>query len=118
MNPDTKILRPALRRRSRLTITLIAASLGASLAGCSMNESQERVASGAAIGAIAGAVLGTSRQSAAIGAAVGAAGGYLYDQHEQKSASSAENERLRQENERLRLEAENRRLREEQNNAY
>ena len=74
--------------------------------GCAMNETQQRTASGAAIGALAGSVLGTSRQSAAIGAAVGAAGGYLYDQHSKREDAQAENERLRQENERLRREME------------
>ena len=72
---------------------------------CAMNESQERVAGGAALGALAGAALGTSRQSAAIGAAAGAAGGFLYDRHKKKESTDAENERLRAENERLRREA-------------
>lgn len=65
-------------RLIKVTIVAITLSLGA----CSMNQTQERVAGGAALGAIAGAALGTSRQSAAIGAAVGAAGGYLFDRHE------------------------------------
>ena len=96
-------------RLIKLTVAAITLSLGA----CAMNESQQRVAGGAALGALAGAALGTSRQSAAIGAAVGAAGGYLYDRHEKSNDADAENERLRRENERLRLEAENQRLREE-----
>lgn len=75
--------------------------------GCSMNETQERVASGAAIGALAGAALGTSRKSAAIGAAAGAAGGYLYDRHRKGQDMHAENARLQAENERLRRESGN-----------
>ena len=101
-----------LAETSRLIkVTIVAISL--SLGACSMNETQERVAGGAALGALAGAALGTSRQSAAIGAAVGAAGGFLYDRHEKGKDADAENTRLRRENERLRLEAENQRLREE-----
>jgi uncharacterized protein YcfJ len=96
-------------RLIKVTIVAISLSLGA----CSMNETQERVAGGAALGALVGAALGTSRQSAAIGAAAGAAGGYLYDRHEKGKDADAENERLRRENERLRLQAENQRLREE-----
>lgn len=74
-------------------------------AGCAMTETQQRTGTGAAIGALGGAVLGTSRQSAAIGAAVGAAGGYLFDQHQQRQDTQAENARLQQENARLRQEA-------------
>ena len=100
---------------SRAAWRVLAASLLLAASACTMNDSQERVAGGAAIGAIAGSLLGTSRQSAAIGAAVGAAGGYLYDQHEKRDDADTENERLRRENERLRLEAENSRLQQEMN---
>lgn len=78
------------------------------LGGCAMSETQERVASGAAIGAVAGAAIGTSRKDAAIGAAVGAASGYLYDRHRKSQDAHAENARLQAENERLRREAEER----------
>ena len=84
------------------TLGAVTLSLLLGIGGCAMNETQERVAGGAALGALAGAAMGTSRQSAAIGAAVGAAGGYLYDRHRQNQDVQAENERLRAENERLR----------------
>ena len=84
--------------------SVMAASLMIILGACSMNETQERVGGGAALGAAAGALLGTSRQSAAIGAAVGAVGGYIYDQHSKNTDSEEENARLRAENERLRQE--------------
>ena len=83
---------------------LVATSLMLILGACSMNETQERVGGGAALGAVAGALLGSSRQSAAIGAAVGAAGGYIYDQHSKNTDSEEENARLRAENERLKQE--------------
>ena len=115
MQQTTQLL-PAKRGvRSRTMRSALAAAVLLAASACTMNESQERVAGGAAIGAIAGSVLGTSRQSAAIGAAVGAAGGYLYDQHEKRDDADTENERLRRENERLRLEAENSRLQQEIN---
>ena len=101
------------RFNSGLSRRLLVAALALVLGGCAMNETEKRTGSGAAIGALAGAVLGTSRESAAIGAAVGAAGGYVYDQHEKRSDSDADNAKLRAENERLRLEAENQRLREQ-----
>jgi osmotically inducible lipoprotein OsmB len=82
----------------KVVVTTLALTLGA----CSMNETQERVGGGAALGAVAGALLGSSRQSAAIGAVVGAAGGYIYDQHSKNTNSEEENARLRAENERLR----------------
>lgn len=75
------------------------------LAACTMNETQQRVGSGAAIGALGGALLGGNREGAAIGAAVGAAGGFIVDQRSKRSDAESENARLRAENERLRREA-------------
>lgn len=56
----------------------------ASLVGCSnMNDTEQRVLSGAAIGAVGGAAIGAISNSAGagalIGAGVGALGGYIYD---------------------------------------
>ena len=103
MEKPTSSQRPARPGRRMLTMVSAGAlSLVLLSAGCAMNESQERVAGGAALGALAGAAIGTSRQSAAIGAAVGAASGYLYDRHRQNQDVQAENARLREENERLR----------------
>ena len=87
--------------RSIALLTLIAAVS----TGCSMNQTQERTGTGAAIGALGGAILGTSRESAAIGAAVGAAGGYMYDQYHKREDAQSENAQLREENERLKQEA-------------
>jgi osmotically inducible lipoprotein OsmB len=92
------------QRASRSLLKVTAISLALTLGACAMNETQERVGGGAALGAVAGAVLGSSRQSAAIGAALGAAGGYIYDQHSKNTDSDDENARLRAENERLRQE--------------
>ncbi len=84
------------------------------LGGCEMSETQERTAKGvgagaavgAAGGALFGAMAGSPGMGAAIGAGVGAAaggvGGYVYDQHEKRKDSDAENEQLRRENEELR----------------
>ena len=100
---QTKINFPP--RDSFLRLKVVAVTVALTLGACSMNETQERVAGGAALGAIAGALMGSSRQSAAIGAAVGAAGGYLYDRHSRSTDSREENARLRADNERLRREA-------------
>jgi osmotically inducible lipoprotein OsmB len=89
------------RQVSRSLLKLGVVSLALALGACAMNETQERVGGGAALGAAAGAILGSSRESAAIGAAVGAAGGYIYDQHSKNTESEDENARLRAENERL-----------------
>jgi uncharacterized membrane protein len=56
----------------------------ASLVGCSnMSDTDQRVLSGAAIGAVGGAAIGALSNSAGagalIGAGVGALGGYIYD---------------------------------------
>lgn len=56
----------------------------ASLVGCSnMSDTDQRVLSGAAIGAVGGAAIGALSHSAGagalIGAGVGAVGGYMYD---------------------------------------
>lgn len=87
-----------------VAVIALAAILGG---GCAMNQTQQRTASGAAIGALGGALIGTSRQSAAIGAAVGAAGGFVYDQFNQRESAQAENARLRQENAELRQQQAN-----------
>lgn len=89
--------------RCALAVLAFAALTG----GCAMNDTQQRTASGAAIGALGGALIGTSRESAAIGAAVGAAGGFLYDQVNQRQDTQTENARLRQENEALRQQQAN-----------
>jgi hypothetical protein len=83
------------------------------LGACTMNETQQRVGTGAALGAIGGAIIGGNTEGALIGAAVGGAGGYMVDQHSKREDADAEAARLRAENERLRLEAENQRLRQE-----
>ena len=75
-------------------------SLALSVGACTMNETQQRTGSGAAIGAAAGALIG-GRSGAAWGAAVGAGGGYVVDQHKKRESTEAENQRLREENYRL-----------------
>ena len=76
-------------------------SLALTVGACTMNQTQQRVGSGAVLGAAGGALLG-GKQGALIGAAAGAAGGYMVDQHSKRGDAEAENARLRQENERLR----------------
>jgi len=83
---------------------LLVVSLALAAGACTMNETQQRTGSGAAIGAAAGALLG-GRSGAAWGAAVGAGGGYLVDQTKKREASEAENQRLREENYRLQQQA-------------
>lgn len=87
----------AISLRTFLIVSLVLAG-----GACTMNETQQRTGSGAAIGAAAGAVLGGSRTSVIGGAAAGAASGYLVDQHKKRESSEAENQRLREENYRLR----------------
>lgn len=101
-------------RSTSLAMTAILSSM-LILGGCTMNETQQRMGSGAALGAIGGAIIGGNTEGALIGAAVGGAGGYMVDQHSKREDADAEAARLRAENERLRLEAENQRLREETN---
>lgn len=103
LNPGThrNVARSTCRAMALLGLAALVGS------GCAMNETQQRTASGAAIGALGGALIGTSRESAAIGAAVGAAGGFLYDQVNQRQSTDAENARLRQENEALRQQQAN-----------
>jgi osmotically inducible lipoprotein OsmB len=103
------------RGGKRVTFLLMAitTSLALMSGGCTMNDTQKRVGTGAAIGALGGALLGSSRESALIGAAVGAAGGYMVDQHKKRDDAESDNNQLRAENERLRLEAENQRLKEQ-----
>ena len=79
--------------------------LALSVGACTMNDTQQRVGSGAAMGAIAGALIGGDSKGALIGAAVGAGGGYLVDQKKKRESSEAENQRLREENYRLRQQA-------------
>jgi hypothetical protein len=79
---------------------ILGVSLALSVGACTMNETQQRTGTGAAIGAAAGALLGGS-DGAMIGAAVGAGGGYLVDQTKKRESTDAENQRLREENYRL-----------------
>lgn len=75
-----------MTRRLGVSAVLVVAVAG--LAGCSnMNDTQQRVLSGAAIGTVGGAVLGAATGGSTIvggviGGAVGAAGGYVVDQVE------------------------------------
>ena len=94
------------------TVTSLALTVGA----CTMNETGQRVGSGAVLGAAGGALLGGDTKGAVIGAAAGAAGGYMVDQHAKRGEAESENARLQQENERLRLEAENQQLRQQTGN--
>jgi uncharacterized protein HemX len=82
----------------------LSVSLALSIGACTMNETQQRVGSGAAIGAAAGALLGGSRASVLGGAALGAGGGYLVDQKKKRDSAESENQQLQQENYRLRQE--------------
>jgi len=75
--------------KHKFTSLLLAGALGVvALSGCSnMNDTQQRVVSGTAIGAGVGAVGtvvtgGCVSCGTAIGAAAGAGAGYIYDQHE------------------------------------
>ena len=84
------------------------------LAGCTLDQTEQRVgtgavggaAVGAAAGAIFGAMAGVPGTGAAIGAAVGTAvggtGGYIVDQQKKRQATEAENRRLQEENRQLR----------------
>ena len=101
------------RLGSRPLALAIIASVALGVGGCTMNETQQRTGSGAALGAIGGALIGGNTEGAVIGAAVGAAGGYMVDQHKKREDADAETARLRAENERLRLEADNQRLKEQ-----
>lgn len=92
---------PRLRAAAPATCICVALLLGA----CTMSETEQRVGSGAALGALGGSLLGGSREGAAIGAAIGAAGGFIVDQQAKRSDAESENARLRAENERLRQEA-------------
>jgi uncharacterized membrane protein len=83
-------------------VTVVVVSIMLNASACTMNETQQRVGSGAVIGAAGGALLGGSRRATAIGTAVGAAGGYMVDQHKKRNEAEAENARLREENARLR----------------
>ncbi len=113
MQTDTTFNRLLSRRGFSFLTAGASICLTIALGACTMNETQQRMGSGAAIGALGGALLGGNREGALIGAAVGAAGGYIVDQRAKRSDSETENAQLRQENETLRLEAENQRLREQ-----
>lgn len=80
----------------------VGTTLALTLGACTMNETGQRVGSGAAIGALGGALLGGNTEGALIGAAVGATGGYVVDQHKKREDTDAQNAQLRAENERLR----------------
>jgi uncharacterized protein HemX len=79
-------------------------SLAFPIGACTMNETQQRVGTGAAIGAAGGALLGGSSASVIGGAALGAGGGYIVDQKKKREGAESENQRLQQENYRLRQE--------------
>lgn len=74
------------------TIATTLALAAAALAGCAdMTTTQQRTASGAAIGTAAGVVVGAATGEwawAAGGAAIGAAGGYIYDQEKKKQEAA------------------------------
>ena len=91
---------PFLRMRKTSLRIFCVVSLVFTTGACTMNETQQRTGSGAAIGAAAGALLG-GRSGAAWGAALGAGGGYLVDQTKKRESTEAENQRLREENYRL-----------------
>ena len=110
---QTKAQATLSRVRSTPLAIAVVTSMSLTLGACTMNETQQRVGSGAALGAIGGAIIGGDTQGALIGAAVGGAGGYMVDQHSKRGEAEAETARLRAENERLRLEAENQRLRQQ-----
>jgi uncharacterized membrane protein len=113
MRTGANIKRSSCGKRVTFLLIAITTSLALMSGGCTMNDTQKRTGTGAAIGALGGALLGSSRESAAIGAAIGAAGGYMVDQHEKRNDAESDNNQLRAENERLRLEAENQRLQEQ-----
>ena len=86
-------------------LKIVAAStLALALGACTMNETGQRVGTGAAIGALGGAILGGNTEGALIGAAVGAGGGYVVDQHKKREDTDSENAQLKAENARLRQE--------------
>ena len=91
---------PFLRMSATSWRMFCIASLVFTVGACTMNETQQRTGSGAAIGAAAGALLG-GKSGAAWGAALGAGGGYLVDQTKKRESTDAENQRLREENYRL-----------------
>ena len=67
-------------RKATLPVLLVAA---VALGACSnMSNTEQRVGSGAAIGAGTGALLGQSVGGALLGGAVGAGAGYLIDKSE------------------------------------
>ena len=70
---------PFLRMSATSLRIFYIVSLVFTVGACTMNETQQRTGSGAAIGAAAGALLG-GKSGAAWGAALGAGGGYLVDQ--------------------------------------
>ncbi len=84
------------------------------LGGCTMNETQQRTASGAGIGALGGAALGAiigagvgnpaagAAIGAGAGAALGAGTGYIVDQKKKREEAEARTQRLESENRQLR----------------
>jgi hypothetical protein len=95
--------RAGLNGMSSISLKMvIAATLALTLGACTMNETGQRVGTGAAIGALGGALLGGNTEGALIGAAVGATGGYVVDQHKKREDTDSQNAQLRAENEKLR----------------
>lgn len=76
-------------KKSMFVNTVAAFALTMTLAACDgMNTRDQRMLSGAAIGAGGGALIGAATGSAATGAAIGAGagavGGYLYDKDQRR----------------------------------
>ncbi len=67
-------------------------AVAAAVSACSsMSETEQRTASGAAIGTATGVIIGAATGEwawAAGGAAIGAAGGYIYDQEKKKQEAA------------------------------
>lgn len=101
MQPHPDVLDPQrlLQKTARMAALLTLAAVVSS--GCTMNQTQQRTGTGAAIGALGGALLGTSREAAVVGAAVGAAGGFVYDQYQKRQDTAAQNAQLKAENAQL-----------------
>ncbi len=83
-----------LKANSRITRLVIIAALALNLTGCSnMDENQQRMVSGGAVGVVAGALTtvvtgGCIACGMAIGGAVGTAGGYAIGKIDNETRSS------------------------------
>ncbi|MBL0931766.1 MAG: hypothetical protein IBJ15_16835 [Alphaproteobacteria bacterium] len=87
MSPQVSSLkRPSLKRSAAVALVLAAALF---TSACQMTQTENRVATGAAIGTGVGAAAsiiggGVLLTNTLVGAGVGAAGGWLYDQAKKK----------------------------------